>query len=298
MRAPFFSVIIPTYNRAPLLKEALDSVFAQEFTDYEVIVVDDGSTDGTLEMLRGYGSRIQVLTQRNSGPGAARNLGSVIAKGEYLAFLDSDDVFFERSLEVYKHIIIKSGNPSFVVGKPFIFSESPPPTPSRNVGVNYLLFEDYLASGDEWRWWGASSFVVYRKEFENVRGFTQEWVNAEDADLALRLGNSPGFVQITSPYTFGYREHEVSAMKQKHKTIKGSWLQIRCESEGRYPGGRARLYERLRILTGHLRPVSLDCLRSGLRNDAWKLYWKTFFWNFRLYRWKYLLGFPVKAFFS
>jgi glycosyltransferase involved in cell wall biosynthesis len=93
-----FSVIIPTYNRAALLCTALDSVFAQTFTDYEVIVVDDGSTDGTAAMVASYGGRVRYFQQQNKGPGAARNLGAQHATGEYLAFLDSDDLWFPWTL--------------------------------------------------------------------------------------------------------------------------------------------------------------------------------------------------------
>lgn len=298
MSNPFFSVIIPSYNRSSLLREALESVFSQKFKDYEVIVVDDGSTDDTLEMLGEYEGRIKVLRQKNHGPGAARNGGAKRALGEYLVFLDSDDLFFKESLDIYYQVISRAKMPSFLVGKPLIFSQSLQANSGHKVKLKYLLFDDYFAAGDQWRWWGASSFVVRRREFESVRGFTQTWVNAEDADLAMRLGTRPGFVQIMSPCTFGYREHEASAMKQSHKTLEGSWLQIRCELRGEYPGGVERSYERVRILTRHLRPVSFECLRSGARCDAWKMYWITFSWNLRLFRWKYLFGFPIKAIFS
>jgi len=71
---------------------------------------------------------------------------------------------------------------------------------------------------------GASSFVIRRDAFLSAGGFTNESINGEDADLALRLGTLPGFVQVTSPSTFAYREHEVSLMKNLPKTLKGIWL--------------------------------------------------------------------------
>ncbi|HWC58680.1 MAG TPA: glycosyltransferase family A protein, partial [Verrucomicrobiae bacterium] len=118
-----FSVVIPTFNRATLLHEALDSIFAQTFTDYEVIVVDDGSSDETLQMLANYGNRIRVFQQKNQGPGAARNLGAQHATGEYLAFLDSDDQWFPWTLEAYHEILLRHQFPSFVVGKPLRFRD-------------------------------------------------------------------------------------------------------------------------------------------------------------------------------
>jgi len=77
-----FSVVIPTYSRSQLLRATLESVFAQTFTDYEVIVVDDGSTDDTQEMVMSYGEQVQLCRQENAGPGAARNLGVSPARGD------------------------------------------------------------------------------------------------------------------------------------------------------------------------------------------------------------------------
>lgn len=90
---PRVSVVIPTYNRSGALDRTLQSVFGQSERDVEVIVVDDGSTDGTPSMLAGYGSRIRVIRKENGGAGAARNAGIDAARGEFIAFLDDDDVW-------------------------------------------------------------------------------------------------------------------------------------------------------------------------------------------------------------
>lgn len=86
-----FSVVIPTYNRATFITSAIDSVLQQSFKDYELIVVDDGSTDHTLQVIQKYGTQTKVVTQPNTGVSAARNKGVEIAKGRWVAFLDSDD---------------------------------------------------------------------------------------------------------------------------------------------------------------------------------------------------------------
>ena len=93
------SVIIPTYNRGYCLCEAIDSVLAQTYTNIEIIVVDDGSTDSTEEILKKYGPEIQYLWQENQGVSSARNLGIRAAKGEWIAFLDSDDEWLPNKLE-------------------------------------------------------------------------------------------------------------------------------------------------------------------------------------------------------
>jgi glycosyltransferase involved in cell wall biosynthesis len=92
---PKVSVIIPVYNAEKFLSETIESVIAQTYPDWEIIAVDDGSTDRSLEILRKYEqrlpSKIHVITQRNSGVSIARNNAIAIAKGEYIAFLDHDD---------------------------------------------------------------------------------------------------------------------------------------------------------------------------------------------------------------
>lgn len=93
------SVIIPTYNRAKFIKDAIESVLNQTYKNFEIIVIDDGSTDNTREILAQYGKKIKVLTQENKGAPAARNKGIREAKGEYLAFLDSDDIWYPLKLE-------------------------------------------------------------------------------------------------------------------------------------------------------------------------------------------------------
>lgn len=95
---PLISVIIPTYNRAKYLKFAIQSVLDQTVKDHEIIVVDDGSTDDTGEMLRAY-PKVQAVFQENQGVIVARNKGMHLAKGEFVAFLDSDDLWFRDKLE-------------------------------------------------------------------------------------------------------------------------------------------------------------------------------------------------------
>jgi glycosyltransferase involved in cell wall biosynthesis len=286
---------MPTFNRLAFLPGALESVFTQQFKEYEVIVVDDGSTDCTNEYLRSLERSITILRQCTKGPGSARNRAVADAKGEYLAFLDSDDLWFPWTLEIYRNVIRESCEPSFIVGKPYIFSAKGELDKVRGGRTQTQKFADYLASGDQWRWWGASSFVIRRDIFLAAGGFSDEFINGEDADLALRLGVAAGFVQITAPATFGYREHTESATNDIDRTLAGALFQIRSEKARRYPGGKARSLERHQILTRHIRPASFSCLRQKRRCAAWRLYLSTFGWHFSLRRMKYLIGFPFIA---
>ncbi len=96
---PRVSVIIPAYNAATTIAGTVDSVIAQTLQDFEIICVDDGSTDGTLAIVKEYGERARLIEQANSGPAAARNNGARNSSGEYLAFLDADDVWTPQFLE-------------------------------------------------------------------------------------------------------------------------------------------------------------------------------------------------------
>jgi glycosyltransferase involved in cell wall biosynthesis len=97
---PLVSVIIPTFNRSHLLGETLDSVLAQSFKDFEIIVVDDASTDETQSLLKKYSSLKSIVLEVNQGVSFARNSGIELAKGRYICFLDSDDVWEPKKLEI------------------------------------------------------------------------------------------------------------------------------------------------------------------------------------------------------
>lgn len=99
MTLPLISCIVPVFNSERYLREALDSIFAQTHPRFEVIVVDDGSTDGTATVVSSYGSEIRYVRQGNAGPAAARNLGLNIGRGDYVAFLDADDLWHSEKLE-------------------------------------------------------------------------------------------------------------------------------------------------------------------------------------------------------
>lgn len=97
--SPQISIIIPAYNAEQTVRRALDSVLAQAYADVEILVVDDGSTDGTADVVRGYGEKVRLIQQGNAGAGAARNRGVAEARGEFIAFLDADDAYLPGRLE-------------------------------------------------------------------------------------------------------------------------------------------------------------------------------------------------------
>src|SRR5687768_4619560 len=96
---PEVSVVVPAFNAAETIQAAIQSVSAQTFQDLELIVVDDGSTDGTADVVKRLAPNAVVITQRNAGPGAARNAGIARASGRFVGFLDADDLWFPNKLE-------------------------------------------------------------------------------------------------------------------------------------------------------------------------------------------------------
>ena len=107
MKMPEISVIIPVFNTGIILKETIDSVIAQTFSDFEVIIVDDGSSDSiTIDVLKSQDDhRIRIIHQVNSGVAAARNRGIAEARGKYVSFLDHDDLYLPDKLEVLKSLL-------------------------------------------------------------------------------------------------------------------------------------------------------------------------------------------------
>jgi glycosyltransferase involved in cell wall biosynthesis len=290
-----FSVIIPTYNRAALLRDALDSVFAQEFTDFEVIVVDDGSTDETPMVVSSFGKRTRFFRQDNKGAGVARNLGIRYASGDYTAFLDSDDLWFPWTLGTFAALISQYNRPAILSAKLIEFSNEAELVDVKPSIPRALAFPDYYLSHAARCFTGAGMAVLHRGQLLKTGGFTDYRINGEDHDLILRMGTAPGFVQILKPVTLGWRRHSSSATKDVWRTFEGMSYLVDQERRGDYPGGPERAAERWQILTARLRPAMLDCLREGLHRGAWRLYRSTFNWHVRLGRWRFLAAFPVVA---
>lgn len=110
--APYFSIVIPTYNRARLIRQTIDSVLAQEDRDFEVLVVDDGSTDDTAAVVRAIrDERVTYYGKENAERGAARNYGAQRARGRYVNFFDSDDLLYPNHLREARRLIAEQGEP-------------------------------------------------------------------------------------------------------------------------------------------------------------------------------------------
>ena len=179
------SVVVPTFNRAWALAGAVDSVLAQTSSDFELIVVDDGSTDGTEALLAAYGNRIRVLCQSNAGVSAARNAGIVAARGELIAFLDSDDRWLPEKLAVQKSF--------FDAWPEALICQTEELWVRNGVRVNprrrhQKLSGDIFLPSLELCLVSPSAVMMRRQLFDRVGLFDETLPACEDYDLWLRAG--------------------------------------------------------------------------------------------------------------
>jgi len=184
MKKDFISVVIPTYNRASFLKEAIDSVLSQTCRDFELIVVDDGSTDDTPALLLSYGKKIKVIKKANKGPSAARNRGIKAAKGEWLAFLDSDDSWKPDKLE--KQVQFIKDNPDIKICQTeeiWIRNGKRVNPRKKHEMHSGWIYEQCLPMCIV----SPSSVMIHREVIEKVGLFDETMLACEDYDLWLRI---------------------------------------------------------------------------------------------------------------
>ena len=181
---PLVSVIIPTYNRGWVVQEAIDSVLDQDFTDYELIVVDDGSDDNTPTILADYGQAITVLHQLNSGVSAARNRGIAAASGQLIAFLDSDDLWLPRKLST--QVKFFKDHPDAVINQTeerWIRNGIRVNPKQRHHKFSGMIFEHSLALCLV----SPSAVMIKKSLFDDVGIFDEQLPACEDYDLWLRI---------------------------------------------------------------------------------------------------------------
>jgi glycosyltransferase involved in cell wall biosynthesis len=210
MSQPQVSVVIPSYNCARYLPEAIDSVLAQTYQNFEIIVIDDGSTDETAAVLRRYGLPVRVVYQHNQGVAQARNHGIRQARGEWIAFLDADDVLLPHKLAAQLTVaaahpdagMIHSGwNRVDAEGRVIM-----PVEPWHQVPE--LTLESWL----RWKPVLPSAMLFRRQWLEQTGGFDPRFPPAEDTELVLRLSCLGCRAAWLRQITVNYRQHDASAM--------------------------------------------------------------------------------------
>jgi glycosyltransferase involved in cell wall biosynthesis len=224
---PKVSVVIPVFNGAATIRRAIDSVLAQDFTDLEIIVIDDGSTDETPSILKEYGKHIKAIRQLNQGVGAARNSGIVAAQGEFVAFLDSDDEWYPHKLR--KQVALMEENPS--VG---LVSSSAKYVDELNVVqqvgsvdlkgrlTDVLLFKNVIVT---------SSVLVRRSCLESTRPYFRQHLSGggagvEDWELWLRLSARCEFIISAEPLVVYFRSKDSYYRKHPVKNLRSLWQSV------------------------------------------------------------------------
>ena len=184
MNHPLISVIIPTYNRQGFLLQAVESVFKQTFSDYELIVIDDGSTDGTGEGLKPYENRLQYIYRENRGVSAARNTGLQAARGDWIAFLDSDDYWLPAKLETQVRFFAENPRALICQTEEIWIRHGRRVNPHKK----HRKFSGDIFSPSLIRCIVSPSAVMIRREFLNQTGpFDESLPACEDYDLWLRI---------------------------------------------------------------------------------------------------------------
>ena len=207
---PSVSVIIPTYNCDRYITQAVESVLKQEGYTYEVIVIDDGSTDSTADVLRPYSDRIRYIRQKNQGVAAARNHGIALAKANLIAFLDADDYFLPHKLARQAEILIKRADLGIVhSGWQRVDAEG-------NKLLDVCPWENIPELNLEtWLRWKPvlPSAMMFRREWlQYVGGFDPRFPPAEDTNLVLKLALKGCKTAWLRQITVCYRQHPQSAM--------------------------------------------------------------------------------------
>jgi len=293
-----FSVVVPTYNRRERVLRAIASVRAQSFRDFEVVVVDDGSTDGTAEALASQPG-LQVVRQSNRGAAAARNAGARRAGGEYLAFLDSDDTWPPWTLASHAALVERHA-PAWTYGRRCIVL-LPGARDLVEAPLAAEAFPHYAAAAARSGLLPVPSGVTVRRDvFARAQGFCEALRIGEDVDLWFRLGNEPEFVLMQAPLAFAREVHK-GAVSRDLPLAETSMAQlVRRERRGLYPGD-PRLWRAM--LASELMGYAWQCQAQGRPGLALRLYARLLelqlrsdFWEPRFgnRRNRYLASFPLR----
>jgi glycosyltransferase involved in cell wall biosynthesis len=193
---PQVSVIIPTYNRGRVIKEAIDSVLAQDYTEFELIVVDDGSTDHTSDVLDSYRNVIKVLSQKNKGVSAARNRGIAEASGKFIAFLDSDDLWLPQKLSTQVEFFNKTPDALICQTEEVWIRNGLRVNPKkRHKKPSGMIFKLSL----ELCLVSPSAVMIKRSLFDRVGEFDETLPACEDYDLWLRISSRFPIYLVDTP---------------------------------------------------------------------------------------------------
>lgn len=255
---PLVTVVIPAYNRADFIEQTIDSVLDQTYPQVQLIVVDDGSTDGTYEKIQAYGNRLQLRThpgRGNKGQSASINLGLAQARGKYIAILDSDDYWAPGKLDIQVDFLEKHPGIGLVYTNGYAVNAQ-----------GKIIYEIYDHGHEEYNDPDAVLLDCYillpqnslvRKSVYDKAGFFEEsYRSAQDHDMLIRIAEITTFAYLQD-YLFFYRRHPGSISSTKQALRWETGFRILEQAGKRYPYKRATLRKRKAVLNYRIGMVRL-----------------------------------------
>lgn len=226
---PLVSVVVPVYNAAHFLRKTLESILEQTYRSFEIIAVNDGSTDSSLEILKEYSDRIHCIHQENQGVAIARNVGVECSLGSYVAFCDADDIWFPRKLEWQMDIVNRHPCVGVVagfmekvdeLGRTLDSDEKPSGMHDQPMNLKQIL----LMEGNVI---GMSTSLIKKEIFQKIGGFQpgNKDLKAEDYDLWIRVSEKTK-IYLSSQYVGQYRVLENSRSHGSLRKEYGAQFQL------------------------------------------------------------------------
>ncbi len=283
--SPLISVIIPTFNRINLLKETVDSVRNQSFRDFEIIVVNDGSTDGTGDWLRDQ-TDLRVIEQNNLGIATARNNGAAAAKGDWLAFLDHDDLWAPDKLLIQAEFVRNNPDVALVAVR-HVRMGQPNREPKNPQWIKGDLFlKEYSQSFIH-----TSSVMIRRDIFEHVGGFPTKYHFADEFDVWLK---------ISAAYPIAYFDRPLVFIRFYESNTSHNRIGVRTDTYDillrHYDPERIPPRTFLRTLSDHDISFGRAYLQVGNLSEALKWFRSSLRRTpFRLRSWRYYLRYRIKS---
>ncbi|WP_295434779.1 glycosyltransferase [uncultured Thiodictyon sp.] len=273
---PHVSVIVPCYNQGRYLAEALDSLIAQTYTEWECLVVDDGSSDNTQDVARVFESRdarFRYMRQRNKGPSAARNAGIAASRGALIQFLDADDLLLPEKISLHARYLTENPGVAVVYSDFAFFSDNP----VRVYRESPEIFGHKCGYGSSWLALLSGNFIVVqaaltrREAIVDVGGFEESFRTCEDYLLWLRLAGRGGiFAHLGGPLAL-YRQGAPSASSNEIEMHRGTIRAMRVARTLRILNSQEALTVREHLRSLHTRIAVMQVEKHSVFNALLEL---------------------------
>jgi glycosyltransferase involved in cell wall biosynthesis len=299
---PSVSIVIATYNRAKFLGETIRSILNQQLRNFELIVVDDGSTDDTERLLAGYRSQLRYLYQENRGPSAARNFGVRCANADWISIQDSDDLCMPNHLQTlygyakdHPECAMVFANGDYLGGREHNRETIIPRTKSQQLANRGVKIEDFFEKSIL----RLQAALISKKAYDAIGGHDESLRICMDLDLGFRLlMNFP--VAYLDSVVFSYRRHAGNIGRNEELRLTEN-IRVIEKLLREYPRARAQLgsdtvsrrlaYRYYRLAKGRWRRNERDQAREALQQAIGL---QPYVVKYRLYHWQWALGAGAK----